>query len=182
MLVNIQKPGSVYVASADQWEHDFQRTIKPEARPLVILQPCGPIRFVFELLDTEGKPFPEKLGQPFKTKGDLSPVVMNHLLSSLPRSGIAYREVDQGSHSAGSIGPAPKGAWQELPVARQICERFGIENRSEKYLSEYQTENKEIPNISLEAVLKAANTIETMLQGRFQARKELLWAISERNA
>lgn len=37
MLLHIQKPGSQYVASAAEWENKFNRTIKPGARPLVIL-------------------------------------------------------------------------------------------------------------------------------------------------
>ncbi len=62
MLINIQKPGSKYVASASDWKKRFNRTIKIGARPLVILRPFGPVAFVFELSDTEGHdPFPEEL-------------------------------------------------------------------------------------------------------------------------
>ena len=252
MLVSIQKPGSVFVASAAQWKKDFGRRIKPDARPLVILQPFGPVSFVFELGDTDGEQFPKELEQPFKTKGKLPPYVMENLVSSLPRSGIACYEADHGTASAGSIERLAKAMWQELPAARQkgkqlvlaepirvivyyamlvnknldmgakfatilhelahiycghqgtplkkwklwpnrpgldkgvkefeaesvawlVCERYGVDNPSEKYLSGYLTANNEIPNISLETVLKATNTIETMLHGCFQARKELLW-------
>ena len=247
MLINVQKPGSRYVASAAQWKKDFQRAVIPGARPLVILHRFGPVRFVFELGDTaplpDSKPFPEDLLQPFKTKGALSQDAMGNLLSSLPRSGIAYYEADHGTASAGSIRPAPGGSWRELPVAQQIvsvnifyemivnknmaredkfatilhelahlycghlgippvekwnfwprrtrlhistsefeaesvawlvCERLGVSNPSDKYLSGYLSKNNEIPNISLETVLKATNTIESMLQGSFAIRKEVL--------
>lgn len=54
LLVHIQKPGSVYVASEAQWKQRFGRRVKTGARPLVILQPFGPVAFVFDLSDTEG--------------------------------------------------------------------------------------------------------------------------------
>lgn len=73
MLIHIQKPGSKYVASANEWAKRFNRRIKPEARPLIILRPFGPVSFVFELSDTYGKePFPEEFLNPFKVEGIIS--------------------------------------------------------------------------------------------------------------
>ncbi len=48
-------------------------------------------------------------------------------------------------------------------VAWIICERHGIINPSEKYLSGYLNDNERIPEIDLECVLKAVNKIESML-------------------
>lgn len=53
MLVHIQRPGSTYVAPAHRWLNQFQHRIKPGAQPLVILQPMGPLMFVFDVSDTE---------------------------------------------------------------------------------------------------------------------------------
>lgn len=47
-------------------------------------------------------------------------------------------------------------------IAWLICERLGVKNPSEKYLALYIDENDEIPSISLENVLKATNTIESL--------------------
>lgn len=60
MLVHIQKPGSLYVASAAEWGKKFNRRVKTGARPLVILRPFGPVAFVFELNDTEAKNLSQK--------------------------------------------------------------------------------------------------------------------------
>ncbi len=49
-------------------------------------------------------------------------------------------------------------------VAWIICERFGIKNPSAEYLSGYLETNDQIPNISLESVLKAITKIEAMLK------------------
>lgn len=103
-LLHVQKPGSQYVASVSEWKKRFKRTIKPGARALVILWPFAPVRFVFELGDTEGKePFPESLLKPFLTDGKISNQVFQRLLRNLPRDGISYHEADHGTASAGFI-------------------------------------------------------------------------------
>ena len=69
MLVHIQKPGAKYVAPPHRWLADYRRRIKPEAQPLVILQPMGPVMFVFDVSDTEPEkgapPLPPDVEHPF---------------------------------------------------------------------------------------------------------------------
>jgi hypothetical protein len=48
LLIHIQKPGSIYVATTVEWKRKFNRTVNADARPLVILRPFGPVSFVFE--------------------------------------------------------------------------------------------------------------------------------------
>ncbi len=55
MLVMVQRPGATAVGTRKQWR-DIGRLVQPDAVPIVILQPFGPVLFVFELGDTEGKP------------------------------------------------------------------------------------------------------------------------------
>ena len=52
MLLQVQKPGLTYAASAWDWKTRFDRTIKEGARPLVILWPFSPVAFVYDVLDT----------------------------------------------------------------------------------------------------------------------------------
>ena len=66
MLVRAQMPGAVFVAPAHRWSRHYGRTIKVNARPLVILQPMGPVMFVFDVSDTEagrGLPAPAAGGR-----------------------------------------------------------------------------------------------------------------------
>ena len=243
MLINIQKPGSHFVATATQWRKKYGRTIKPNATPLVILQPFGPLSFVFELADTEGKAFPDKLLNPFRVQGKVSQDIMETLHWNLPRDGIAYYESDSGTSYAGSINLAkqnafrklirandsimvhvfydmivnkrhsdtekfatilhelahlycghlgtPKEKWTFWPknrglikhaaefeaesVAWLVCKRLDIHNPSEEYLSGYLTNKPEIPDISLEAVLKATAMVESMLDGHLPLRKEIIF-------
>ena len=46
-----------------------------------------------------------------------------------------------------------------------ICERLGIENPSAKYLESYTNENGEIPNVSVDTILKASGSIESLING-----------------
>lgn len=104
MLIHIQKPGSNYVASASTWLSEFNRRIKPEARPLVILWPFGPVKFVFDVSDTEGdEPFPEVLLNPFRPKGTVPKYCLDNLIESMKGDGIFYAEADHGPDRAGSI-------------------------------------------------------------------------------
>ena len=41
LLLHTQKPGATHVAPADRWKRNYGRLIKPNARPLLILQPRG---------------------------------------------------------------------------------------------------------------------------------------------
>ena len=58
MLLQIQKPGLTYAASASDWRIRFNRTIIADSRPLIVLRPFGPVALVYDLADTEGEPLP----------------------------------------------------------------------------------------------------------------------------
>ena len=47
MLLQVQKPGLSYAASAHDWSVRFGRRPKEGARPLLILWPCGPVALVY---------------------------------------------------------------------------------------------------------------------------------------
>lgn len=49
-------------------------------------------------------------------------------------------------------------------VSWLLCERLGVDNPSEKYLSGYLNNEESIPDVSVEMILKAVNQIEMMLE------------------
>src|SRR6266568_6127195 len=55
MLLQVQKPGLRYAASAHDWRERFGRKPKEGARPLLILWPFAPVALVYDVMDTEGK-------------------------------------------------------------------------------------------------------------------------------
>jgi hypothetical protein len=67
-LLYTQNQSLTYVATAKTWSRKFRRQLKFDARPLVILAPMGPVRFVFDLNDTEGDPIPPGMLEPTKPK------------------------------------------------------------------------------------------------------------------
>ena len=55
MLLHIQKPGLTHAATARDWWTRFGRVPREGARPLLVLRAMGPVDFVFDILDTEGR-------------------------------------------------------------------------------------------------------------------------------
>ena len=72
VLIYTQMPGAHFVCAARRWRKDYRREIKIGARPIVILQPMGPILFVFDVSDTtplpNARPLPPKVVDPFQVR------------------------------------------------------------------------------------------------------------------
>lgn len=249
-LIHTQKRGATYVAPPQRWLHDYGRSIKPGAQPIVILQPMGPVMFVFDVGETElipdaknVKPLPLEVEKPFEVRsGTLQKGQLKRLVENAKRDGIRVSSVNDGSCSAGSIEPAQSGHVQkfqttgrkpetvEVPVRYEllvnsngqseaaqyativhelahlycghlgtpdanlwpdrthlnqvtrefeaesvsymVCARQGIETTSPNYLAEYVKRHDEIPEISMESVMKASGLIEAMSIQRMKLRKE----------
>jgi len=113
MLLQIQKPGLTFAASAYDWWHRFGRKPKEDARPLIILWPFGPVALVYDILDTEGKDLP-KDAMAFYARGEITEARMSHFQHLLNRKNIGYVHVDKGDAHAGAVAvtettKGPKG-------------------------------------------------------------------------
>jgi len=256
MLVETQRPGAMYVLSEKEWFRKYDRGIKPNARPVIVLVPFGPVDFLFEINDTyplksnlfckTDEDILEELAAPYKTKHDVSGHQLQHLMEQLCFHGIAIESFVAGAGFAAQIellqkkshaihipygrddyitwqaeyllsvnSKAEKGetfasichelghlycqhllyprgwkSWEvrHLPHATQefeaesiswlICERLGIGNPSEKYLSDYLDRNNEIPtDVSIERILSATKDIWNMclLDSHINHRDGLLY-------
>lgn len=102
MLLQIQKPGLSYAASALDWRERFNRFPKRDARPLLILWPFGPVALVYDIEDTEGDPLPANTSF-FQASGDITKLHMLHFLQLMERKGIKHDYFDYGDLRAGSI-------------------------------------------------------------------------------
>lgn len=60
-----------------------------------------------------------------------------------------------------------------------VCERLGIKSASAGYLAGYLEDNEFIPNVSVDAMLRAAGMIETILSGAIKPRSELIIKVEE---
>ena len=250
MMVKVQKPGSVFVASLDTWQNTYHRRPKPGARPLVILRRFGPISFVYELDDTEGKKMPQEIISkyilhPFHSDTPIDEAVLQKLVDSLLKEGIRYREENYGTYYGGQLqwnatnvaqlshtpkshvdiishycitvnknqSPAEKVATiihelghyfcghlnyekiEYLPVRTNlsketkefeaetvcwvVCERLNLSHQSVSYLHGYLNPDGKVPDISLDAILRAVGRIEKMIKGINEPRKNLKVKMSQ---
>ena len=102
MLLHIQKPGLTFAATATDWGERFGRRVKPHARPLLILRTMGPVDFVFDIQDTEGRELPPG-AYSFPTLGNVTDSRLSSILEKLRRKGIEVICIDAGDANAGSI-------------------------------------------------------------------------------
>jgi len=118
MLVRLQKSGAEFFIPASRWLKDYRRSIKPDAQPLVILQPMGPVMFVFDVSDTEplenALPIPKSVENPFEVNSGKVGGRFKRLQENSKRDGIRIVATKSGSQSAGSIRPAAKGIKDTL--------------------------------------------------------------------
>lgn len=102
MLLQVQKPGLRYAASAKDWITIFGRTIKEDARPLLILWPFGPVALVYDLMDTEGQELPKNVAAFFAT-GTIHAQQFREFEHLLHKKNILWQWIDAGDSKAGSI-------------------------------------------------------------------------------
>lgn len=107
MLVHIQMPGAVYVAPPSRWQRDYQHRVRSGARPLVILQPKGPVMFVFDVSDVEpmdGAPqLPREVVKPFEVRGRKLSGELQRVTENAKRDGVRIKPFEAGSQGAGRI-------------------------------------------------------------------------------
>jgi hypothetical protein len=77
-MAYIQRPGARMIASEYEWSR-VGRKVLPDAVPIIILWPFGPIRFVYEFADREA------LEDPFAVRGEFSGGALSTLETSLKK-------------------------------------------------------------------------------------------------
>ena len=102
MLLQVQKPGLRFAASAYDWRERFERKPKEGARPLLILWPFGPVALVYDELDTEGKDLPRDV-RSFYAQGAIDAGRIAAIEGPLRKKNIDWSWVDAGDQKAGSI-------------------------------------------------------------------------------
>lgn len=94
MLVYIQNRAVTFFGGVSFWKKKFDRTIKEDARPYIILAPNGPIMLVYDIFDTEGKDTPDEflekgLGtKPFEVKGKIGEKIYDRAIEEAKKWGI----------------------------------------------------------------------------------------------
>jgi len=115
MLLQVQKPGLTYAASARDWADRFGRFPKEGARPLLILWPFGPVALVYDVLDTDGEPLPQDVVA-FFARGSIDQGRLASFVSRLSRRGVDCQSIDSGDGKAGSIRVVRRGSQDKDPT------------------------------------------------------------------
>jgi hypothetical protein len=107
MLIYTQMPGAHFVCTARRWQRNYHREIKIGAQPIVILQPMGPILFVFDVSDTaplrNARSLPVRVKDPFEVRGGKIGGQLALTIENAKRDGVRVSERADGSQRAGSI-------------------------------------------------------------------------------
>jgi hypothetical protein len=127
MLIHIQVPGATYVAPASRWHRKFHRNIKAGARPIVVLQPMGPVLFVFDVSDTEALPdapaLPPSVTNPFAVHSGHIGGELEQTIANARRDGVNVIERSYGSQGAGAIMVSDPGQYLEVAGGAELVPR-----------------------------------------------------------
>jgi hypothetical protein len=93
-LIYLQNPLATYVATTRQWFKNFRRTIKEDARPIIILAPRTPVLLLYDVEHTEGPALPANLESFGKTSGRFDPAVFQRTLINCERERILVERKD----------------------------------------------------------------------------------------
>jgi len=121
LLLYIQDSSATYVATARTWAKKFRRQLVQNARPLVILAPMAPIRFVFDIRDTEGSPIPSDLLKSVEIGNQLSGKVYANTQRNCSLQGIAVCKTTLSRDPKGTtdrITPALRKQYKDLNIQK----------------------------------------------------------------
>ncbi|MFC1731112.1 ImmA/IrrE family metallo-endopeptidase [candidate division KSB1 bacterium] len=148
-LLHFQNTDISYIASAADWYRRFNRIPKRNARPLVILQPFGPVMFVYDVLDTEGDPLPDYVIKPFNTRGYLNRKDYDRTIYNCTIQGIDVRDDIQGLFKAGKairLNPSTRDYYKDLKLSSDSSFLILL-NKEHSIKEKYSTLSHELGHI-----------------------------------
>lgn len=114
MLVMVQRPGASAVGSRAHWER-YGRWVKPDAIPIIVLHPFGPVRFVFEIGDTEGDEIPGERSSTLFATGHVDKKQYENTKQAAQKQGIDVEETG----NYGTLLAGTAAAMNRFPAALQ---------------------------------------------------------------
>ncbi len=109
LLAAVQRPDATCILPPSKWRK-YNRELRREARPIILLRPYSPITCVFDLADTRvirGREdrLPDDLAAPneFDPLEAVSDAVVRRMLARLPWWGILHETVPTGPAASGEI-------------------------------------------------------------------------------
>lgn len=128
MLVLLQRPAATCVLPAHRWEERYGRRILPNEQPLVLLQPGGPVMFLFDVSQTEpgphACPLPEHLTNPYAMRDSAGAArALLWAIENAKADGVRVLDARHGLASAGCLRTTSVGPMQQVLVRRHPQEQ-----------------------------------------------------------
>lgn len=104
-LILLQRPGAMYIENENAWKKKYDRYVLPDVTPIVVMQPFGPINFVYDFADTYGDKVPRRMLDSFILP-QADPLIgkrLPSLIQTVNQLGIYYGEKDYGSRQDGQV-------------------------------------------------------------------------------
>ncbi len=103
LLIYAQRPGAVMLATANYWNSNYNRYIKHEVSPIVIMKPFGPVEFIYDYNDTYGEKelFPKRIT--ISHNVEIKDWWLFDIIEALKSKGINYSESNFGTRKAADI-------------------------------------------------------------------------------
>jgi len=131
MLVRLQNPTCSFYATEPDWGRRFERRLKEDARPMLILAPMHPVMLVYDLDQTEGKPLPAEVTEFAKFEGTWKPEWLARLAENAKvhdRIRVDFKTLSSTNAGFATIA-AGEGGWKmRIAIHDQLDEpsRFGV--------------------------------------------------------
>jgi hypothetical protein len=133
MLVYAQNKAVTFFGGAAYWRKRFERTIKEEARPYVIMAPGGPVMMVYDIFETEGELSPEQLlesglgRRPFEVLGLFGDYNFHNALTQAQNLGIQVKLRPLSFFNGGYVTTIYSGKLEiSLNQSATEAEQFGV--------------------------------------------------------
>jgi hypothetical protein len=131
MLVRLQNPTCGFYATEPDWRRRFERTLKEDARPMLILAPMHPVMLVYDLDQTDGRPVPKELLEFARFEGAwksdwLARLVENAKVHDKIR--VEFKALSSTNAGFATIAPGEGGWKMRIAIHDQLDEpsRFGV--------------------------------------------------------
>lgn len=130
MLVRVQNPSCSFYATGRDWYERFGRSLKDDARPMLILAPMHPVMLVYDLDQTAGPDLPAHLDSFAQFKGDWEPRWLERLTENAHRHRIRVDVKSLSSTHAGfaTLGDSARGEKMRVAIHLGLSgpSQFGV--------------------------------------------------------
>lgn len=131
LLVRTQNPSCSFFATQAYWHKRFGRTIKEDARPMIILAPRSPVLLVYDIDQTEGPAFPRELESFGRFDGDWDPARLERLVENAARHDsirVDFKTLSSTSAGSAAVDRSRVGSKMRIVIhdALDAPSRFGV--------------------------------------------------------